>query len=150
MKISINLIICFFSLLFFSCAKDDTVSQDFTIEAFLVANFPQKWKLVGIKSVLITNAEVVKIEDADEHYIFNEDYTFQKRSVIENELIVLEGTFSIDERDFVILEYTQESALIASCSNQSKTEFLRFSGGQLINSDALTCDALYYYYKKVE
>ncbi|SFB83001.1 hypothetical protein SAMN04487907_101824 [Zunongwangia mangrovi] len=150
MKRLFTLVFCVFSFILISCDKDEPVPEEFTIEHFLASDFPQEWVIVGIRTSMIPNAEIINVEDGTEYYIFNEDSTFQKRAEIEDELITAEGTFFIDERDFIILEYSQESALIASCSNQSKTEFLHFSDNQLINSNALSCDGLYYYYKKVK
>ncbi|WBL25388.1 hypothetical protein [Zunongwangia sp. HGR-M22] len=150
MKSFFKFLFCLFSISLISCYSDEPEREEFTVQDFSASNFPQEWKLVGVRASMIPNAEIVDIEDGTEYYNFNEDSTFQKRAEIEDELITAEGTFFIDERDFLILEYSQESALIASCSNQSKTEFLHFSDNQLINSNALSCDALYYYYKKVE
>ena len=150
MKRLFTLVFCVFSFILISCDKDEPVAEEFTIEHFLASDFPQEWVIVGNRTSMIPNAEIVSIEDGTESYIFNEDSTFQKRAEIEDELITAEGTFSIDERDFIILEYFEESSIITKCSSQSKKEFLYFSEGQLINSVGVACDGLYYYYKKVK
>ena len=139
-----------FSFILISCDKDESLGEELTIEHFSVSDFPQEWVIVGSRAAMIPNAEIVSIEDGTESYIFNEDSTFQKRAEIEDELITAEGTFSIDERDFIILEYFEESDLIASCSRHSKLESLHFSKNQLINDSWIICDGPYLYYEKVE
>ena len=150
MKRLVTLMFCVFSFILISCDKDELVAEEFTVEHFSASDFPQEWVIVGSRAAMIPNAEIVSIEDGTESYIFNEDYSFQKTTKIEDELVTAEGTFSIDERDFIILEYFEESSIITKCSSQSKKEFLYFSEGQLINSVGVACDGLYYYYKRVE
>jgi hypothetical protein len=150
MKRLFTLVFCVFLFILISCDKDEPVPEEFTIEHFLASDFPQEWVIVGIRTSMIPNAEIINVEDGTESYIFNEDSTFQKRAEIEDELIIAEGTFFIDERDFIILEYFEESSIITKCSSQSKKEFLYFSEGQLINSVGVACDGLYYYYKEVK
>ena len=150
MKKTVTIMLCLFSFVLISCDKDESLSEEFTIEHFSVSDFPQEWVIVGSRAAMIPNAEIVSIEDGTESYIFNEDHTFQKTTKIEDELVTAEGTFSIDERDFIILEYFEEPDLIASCSRHSKTEFLHFSENQLVNSSWVICDGPYLYYEKVE
>jgi len=150
MKNRVVFILCMLSFVVISCDKDEAEPERFTVQDFSATNFPQQWKLVATRSAMIPNAEITKIEGDAERYIFNEDYTFQKKSKIDGETIIVEGTFSIDERDFIILEYLEESSIIKKCNSQSKKEFLYFSEGQLINSTAVACDWPYFYYERVD
>ncbi|MFC6857932.1 hypothetical protein [Zunongwangia atlantica] len=150
MKRLVTLMFCVFSFILISCDKDELVAEEFTVEHFSASDFPQEWVIVGSRAAMIPNAEIISIEDGTESYTFNEDHTFQKTTKIEDELVTAEGTFSIDERDFIILEYFEEPDLIASCSRHSKTEFLHFSENQLVNSSWVICDGPYLYYEKVE
>jgi len=150
MKRLVTLMFCVFSFILISCDKDEPVAEEFTVEHFSASDFPQEWVIVGSRAAMIPNAEIVSIEDGTESYTFNEDHTFQKTTKIEDELVTAEGTFSIDDRDFIILEYFEEPDLIASCSRHSKTEFLYFSENQLVNSSWVICDGPYLYYEKVE
>ena len=141
MKKTVTIMLCLFSLILISCDKDEQEPEKFTVVDFSATNFPQEW---------IPNAKVTKVEGKAESYIFNEDFTFQKKSKIEDETIIAEGTYSIDEREFIILEYLEESDLIASCNRKSKLEYLHFSDSQLINDSWIVCDGPYLYYKLVE
>ncbi|WBL22665.1 hypothetical protein [Zunongwangia sp. HRR-M8] len=150
MKTFFKFLFCLLSISLISCDSDEPEREEFTVQDFSASNFPQVWKLVGVRASMFVNAEVGKVEDGSESYIFNEDLTFQKKSKIEGETIVAEGTFSIDDREFIILEYFEESSINTKCSSQSKKEFLYFSEGQLINSVGAACDGEYYYYERVE
>jgi hypothetical protein len=150
MKNIVTIMLCLFSLILISCDKDEQEPEKFTVVDFSATNFPQEWKLVASRAAMIPNAKVTKVEGKAESYIFNEDFTFQKKSKIEDETIIAEGTYSIDEREFIILEYLEESDLIASCNRKSKLEYLHFSDSQLINDSWIACDGPYLYYKLVE
>ena len=134
----------------FRSDKDEQEPGKFTVVDFSATNFPQEWKLVASRAAMIPNAKVTKVEGEAESYIFNEDRTFQKKSKIQGEMIVAEGTFSINEREFIILEYLEEPDLIASCNRKAKLEYLHFSDSQLINDSWIVCDGPYLYYKLVE
>ena len=150
MKKTVTIILCLFSFVLISCDKDEQNQEEFTIKDFSAINFPQEWKLVASRAAMNPNAKVTKVEGEAESYIFNEDFTFQKKSKIEDETIIAEGTFSIDEREFIILEYLEESDLIASCNRKSKFEYLHFYDSQLINDSWIACDGPYLYYKRVD
>ena len=150
MKKTVTIILCLFSLVLISCDKDEQNQEEFTIKDFSATNFPQEWKLVASRAAMTPNAKVTKVEGEVESYIFNEDFTFQKKTKIEDETIIAEGTFSINEREFIILEYLEEPDLIASCNRKAKLEYLHFYDSQLINDSWIACDGPYLYYKRVD
>ena len=150
MKKTVTIILCLFSFVLISCDKDEQNQEEFTIKDFSTTDFPQEWKLVASRAAMNPNAKVTKVEGETESYIFNEDFTFQKKTKIEDETIIAEGTFSINEHEFIILEYLEESDLIASCNRKSKFEYLHFYDSQLINDSWIACDGPYLYYKRVD
>ena len=80
MKKTVTIMLCLFSFILISCDKDEQEPEKFTVVDFSATNFPQEWKLVASRAAMIPNAKVTKVEGKAESYIFNEDFTFQKKS----------------------------------------------------------------------
>ncbi|WP_417884862.1 hypothetical protein [Zunongwangia sp.] len=149
MKNSLAIILGIFSLFLISCDSDND-KEEIVVRKFSFTDFPQEWKLVGVRSAMIPNAEVEKDLDYNESYTFYEDHTFQKKSNVEGEVHIAEGVFSINDSEIIMLEYGEESNLIANCSSRSKIENLNFSEDQLVNGSWVACDGPYLYYKRIE
>ncbi|MGS2739686.1 hypothetical protein [Sinomicrobium sp. M5D2P17] len=112
----------FLAFLFFSCSDDD---NDSSVDNPLLNNsYPQEWKLFEMTPS--RQDSVISGEDMEwqETYVLNDDDTFVKTRVMDNDTLTGEGTFVIvqdGDQTGVSLTYTDDSnPVIGTCSNDNK------------------------------
>ncbi|MGS2764117.1 hypothetical protein [Sinomicrobium sp. M5D2P9] len=120
----------FLAFLFFSCSNDDDDSSGVD-NPLLNRPYPQEWKLFQMTGSFgqdsVTTGEDMQWQET---YILNEDDTFVKTRVTDNDTLTGEGTFVMVQDDVqtgISLTFPDDSnSIIGTCSADNK-EFLRLN-----------------------
>ncbi|RNL84061.1 hypothetical protein ED312_14035 [Sinomicrobium pectinilyticum] len=132
----------FLAFLFFSCSDDD---NDSSVDNPLLNNsYPQEWKLFEMTPS--RQDSVISGEDMEwqETYVLNDDDTFIKTRMTDNETLTGGGTFVIvqdGDQTGVSLTYTDSNnPIIGTCSNDNK-EYLRMDAEEnVLVNNMQVCD----------
>lgn len=136
-----------------SCSKSDDVIP---IPNFEDNEFPQEWKLAIMTIGMVPNSETYGQEmPMQETYIFNEDGSFTKNRITEEDSLTVEGTYKYQEEaeteEAIILEHDAVNTLIGNCSSSKKSEYLYFiKDDAYLRSNWHACDGPSLFYERVK
>lgn len=117
-------------------AKEDIVNVFGT-------DFPQKWKLVEMSTMMVNSQTSGDNMPYQEFYVFNEDQSFIKKRHIDNDSLQAEGNYRLIETEagekMLELTYTKRDDLVENCSGNN-IEFLSITSEKNLRGTANACD----------
>ena len=149
----LKIIILVLGIIANSCSKNDDESKVEPLD-LSVMEYPQRWDLFQMSTGMLANSEVTgDAMEYQEYYIFNDDNTFSKTRIQNQEEITEKGYFSIselDNRQAFRLKFNQENELIGNCSMEP-VEFLYLDDdNKTLLSNWWACDGPGLFYAQTE
>lgn len=135
-----------------SCSKSNDEPKVEPLD-LSVMEFPQRWELFQMSSGMVPNSEITGDEmEYQEYYIFNDDTTFSKTRIQDQEEITEKGSYSIvemDNRQTFRIRFNQDNDLIGNCSMEP-VEFLYLDDdNKTLLSNWWACDGPGLSYKQI-